>query len=240
MDVGEQVLVAYRGATPVFTTMISSGRGSPTPLGNYPMWAKVASMDMGNQDYEDRPYLVQGVPWVVLFQGHNALHGAYWHNRFGNRKSHGCVNLAPLDAKFVFDWVGPTLPYGWTGYLPADLHGSAVVHVRDTNKPDALAFTQQRKWGPPDRDAERKKSEAAARPSGRGRGDGDPRVPFRGDRVPGAHRAATRPQRPAAGVDELLRRRCGGPRPVARRTFRWCSDPAMLVLAPLGRVPSGR
>ena len=162
VDVGEQVLVAYRGGDPVFATMISSGRGSPTPLGNYPVWAKVASMDMGNQDYEDRPYLVQGVPWVVLFQGHNALHGAYWHNRFGNRKSHGCVNLAPLDAKFVFDWVAPTLPYGWTGYLPEDLHRSAVVHVRDSSRPDALAFTQQRPWGPPDRAAESKKSEAAA------------------------------------------------------------------------------
>lgn len=161
VDVGEQVLVAYRGNQPFFATMVSSGRGSPTPLGNYPVWAKVASMDMGNQDYEDRPYLVQGVPWVVLFQGHIALHGAYWHNRFGNRKSHGCVNLAPLDAKFVFDWVGPTLPFGWTGYLPEDLHASAVVHVRDSSRESHRQFTQERAWGPPDRAAERKKTEAA-------------------------------------------------------------------------------
>ncbi|MEM6294712.1 MAG: L,D-transpeptidase [Myxococcota bacterium] len=161
VDVGEQVLVAYRGAEPLYATLISSGRGSPTPLGNYPIWAKVASMDMANQDYEDNPYLVQGVPWVLLFQGHIALHGAYWHNRFGNRKSHGCVNLAPLDARWVFEWMGPTLPYGWTGFLPDDLHKSPIVHVRDSGKEPGRQFTQQRPWGPPDRDAERKKTEAA-------------------------------------------------------------------------------
>jgi hypothetical protein len=161
VDVGEQVLVAYRGTDPVYATLVSSGRGHPTPLGNYPMWAKVASMDMANQDYEDKPYMVQGVPWVVLFQAHNALHGAYWHDRFGNRKSHGCVNLAPLDARWVFEWVGPDLPTGWTGYLPYDLHKSPVVHVRDSSKDAGMTFTQERPWGPPDREAEREKVEKA-------------------------------------------------------------------------------
>src|SRR5690606_9843159 len=116
VDVGEQVLVAYRGEQPVYATLVSSGRGSPTPLGNYPVWAKVTSIDMSNQGYEDNAYLVQGVPWVVLFQGHNALHGAYWHDRFGQRRSHGCVNLAPRDARWVFEWFGPALPAGWTGF----------------------------------------------------------------------------------------------------------------------------
>ncbi len=162
VDVGEQVLVAYRGRDPVYATLVSSGRGSPTPLGNYPVWAKVASMDMANQDYEDKPYMVQGVPWVLLFQGHNALHGAYWHDRFGHRKSHGCVNLSPRDARWIFEWVAPVLPAGWTGYLPYDLHRSPVVHVRDSSKPEALRFTQERPWGPPDFEEERKKSEAAA------------------------------------------------------------------------------
>jgi len=155
VDVGEQVLVAYRGDQPVYATLISSGRGSPTPLGNYPVWAKVASMDMSNQGYEDEAYLVQGVPWVVLFQGHNALHGAYWHDRFGQRRSHGCVNLAPRDARWVFEWFGPALPAGWTGFLPPDLHHSPVVHVRDSSRPDA--FTQERAWGPPDTEQERKR-----------------------------------------------------------------------------------
>jgi len=161
VDVGEQVLVAYRGTQAQYATMVSSGRGSPTPLGNYPVWAKVASMDMANQDYEDKPYMVQGVPWVLLFQGHNALHGAYWHDRFGHRKSHGCVNLAPLDARWVFEWMGPAMPSGWTGTLPADLDLSPVVHVRDSSRGPGATFTQQRPVGPPDREAERAKVEAA-------------------------------------------------------------------------------
>ncbi len=159
VDLGEQVLVAYRGEMPVFATMISSGRSMPTPRGNYPVWAKVASMTMANQAYEDEPYMVQGVPWVLLFQAHNALHGAYWHDRFGNRKSHGCVNLAPHDARWVFDWTGPTLPIGWTGYLPGDLQRSPVVHVHDSSRVDD--FTQDRPIGPPDREAEKARAEQA-------------------------------------------------------------------------------
>ncbi len=159
VDLGEQTLVAYRGKRAVFATMISSGRSMPTPRGNYPIWAKVASTTMANQAYENKPYMVQGVPWVLLFQGHNALHGAYWHDRFGNRKSHGCVNLAPYDARWVFEWTGPTLPAGWTGYLPEDLRRSVVVHVRDSSRSDE--FEQDRPIGPPDREAAKARAEAA-------------------------------------------------------------------------------
>lgn len=161
VDLGEQVLVAYRGATPVYATLVSSGKGSPTPRGNYPIWAKVASMTMANQDYEDSPYMVEHVPWVMLFQGHNALHGAYWHDQFGRRRSHGCVNLAPRDARWLFEWVAPALPAGWTGYLPGDLERSVVVHVRDSSLPPGQAFVQERQPGPPDREEERRKQELA-------------------------------------------------------------------------------
>ncbi|MBK8266146.1 MAG: L,D-transpeptidase [Nannocystis sp.] len=161
VDLGEQVLVAYRGGSPVFTTLIASGKGSPTPRGNYPIWAKVASMTMANQDYEDNPYMVEHVPWVLLFQGHNALHGAYWHDRFGQSRSHGCVNLAPKDARWLFEWVTPALPEGWTGYLPGELARSVVVHVRDSSLPPAEAFIQERPIGPPDPALERQRLEEA-------------------------------------------------------------------------------
>lgn len=161
VDLGEQVLVAYRGSTPVYATLVSSGKSSPTPRGNYPIWAKVASMNMSNQDYEDSPYLVEHVPWVLLFQGHNALHGAYWHDQFGRRRSHGCVNLAPKDARWLFEWVAPALPAGWTGYLPADLERSVVVHVRDSSLPPDQAFVQERPPGPPDPEEEKRKLELA-------------------------------------------------------------------------------
>jgi lipoprotein-anchoring transpeptidase ErfK/SrfK len=44
---------------------------------------------------------------MYFYQGYG-LHGAPWHNNFGHRMSHGCVNL-PLDAAealFAFADVG--------------------------------------------------------------------------------------------------------------------------------------
>ncbi|MFO0173853.1 MAG: L,D-transpeptidase, partial [Aphanizomenon sp.] len=37
--------------------------------------------------------------------------GAYWHNKFGTPVSHGCVNLSPPHAKWLFNWanVGTTV-----------------------------------------------------------------------------------------------------------------------------------
>src|SRR5262249_31104161 len=112
VDLGEQVLVAYDGDRPVYVTLTSSGRAIPTPRGNYPVWAKVSAISMKSQPYEDKAYFVNKVPWVLFFQAHNAIHGAYWHDRFGVTKSHGCVNVSPLDARHLFEWLQPELPPG--------------------------------------------------------------------------------------------------------------------------------
>jgi len=149
VDLGEQVLVAYRGTTPQYATLVSSGRPpNQTPRGNYPIWGKASSITMKSQPYDDKPYFVHHVPWVLFFQAHNALHGAYWHDRFGVMKSHGCVNLSPKDARYIFEWVEPKLPSGWTALHFSDLSQSPVVHVRNSlyRKP----FRQERKVGPPD------------------------------------------------------------------------------------------
>jgi lipoprotein-anchoring transpeptidase ErfK/SrfK len=44
-----------------------------------------------------------------------ALHGAYWHDRFGYKHSHGCVNMPPLDAEWVYYWSadGPNDLWVW-------------------------------------------------------------------------------------------------------------------------------
>src|SRR5262249_60634975 len=115
VDRGERVVVRYEGEKPVYATLTSSGRAIPTPRGNYPVWAKVTSISMKSQPYEDKAYFVNKVPWVLFFQAHNAVHGAYWHDRFGVSKSHGCVNVSPLDAQHLFEWLGPGLPPRWTG-----------------------------------------------------------------------------------------------------------------------------
>lgn len=160
VDLGEQVLVAYQGAEPVYATLVSSGRGEhQTPRGNYPIWDKTTTISMKSQPYEEKTYFVDKVPWVLFFQAHNAIHGAYWHDRFGVTKSHGCVNLAPLDAHWIFDWVSLPLPPGWTGYRPTDLRQSPTVHVRNSHK--KVELVQDRPIGPPDRELETRKLEDA-------------------------------------------------------------------------------
>ena len=66
------------------------------------------------------------------FNGGYALHGAFWHAEFGHVKSHGCVNLAPWDAKALFGWTDPQLPEGWHAIMSTkDKPGSRVmVHER--------------------------------------------------------------------------------------------------------------
>lgn len=159
VDLGEQVLVAYDKDRPVFATLVSSGRAMPTPRGTYRIWAKAATTTMKSQPYEDKGYYVHRVPWVLFFQAHNALHAAYWHDRFGTKKSHGCVNLSPLDARRMFEWATPPLPDGWSGVRPVDLLASIAVHVRDSHKP--RPWFQERPIGPPDREEERRRTEQA-------------------------------------------------------------------------------
>ncbi|MDD9968077.1 MAG: L,D-transpeptidase [Myxococcales bacterium] len=160
VDLGEQVVVAYRGERPVYATLISSGRPPhTTPRGNYPIWGKVSAITMKSQPYDDKPYYVHRVPWVLFFQAHNALHGAYWHDKFGRKKSHGCANLSPKDARYLFEWVEPKLPPGWTAVRFNEEHPPPIVHVRHSGY--RHPFRQERPQGPPDPELEAKKAEAA-------------------------------------------------------------------------------
>jgi len=160
IDLGEQVVVAYRQGEPVFATLTSSGREpNHTPRGNYPVWGKATAITMKSQEYDDKPYYVNRVPWVLFFQAHNALHAAYWHDRFGVPKSHGCANLSPRDAQYMFDWLEPKLPAGWTAVRYVDLTHAPTVHVRNSKR--AKPFFQERNMGPPDREDETERIEDA-------------------------------------------------------------------------------
>jgi hypothetical protein len=58
---------------------------------------------------------LRDVPWVQDFERGYALHASYWHDDFGKPRSHGCINLAPVDARRLFFWTDPPLPTGWHG-----------------------------------------------------------------------------------------------------------------------------
>ncbi len=132
-----QTLVAYEGRRPVFATLVSTGKGAPgssraTPAGTYRIWAKLLTSDMDNLEDEgaDRYYRMEDVPYVQYFSKGVGLHGAFWHRSFGQVRSHGCVNLAPLDAQRLFWWTSPRLPAGWTAVLPTAHEPGTVVRVR--------------------------------------------------------------------------------------------------------------
>lgn len=75
---------------------------------------------------------LRDVPWIQYFAAGYALHGAYWHNVFGHPRSHGCINLAPIDARVVFLWTDPPVPPGWHGInVGKDMGEGTTVHVRE-------------------------------------------------------------------------------------------------------------
>jgi hypothetical protein len=119
VDLEQQTLTAYEGEIPVYATLISSGKDhdeSETHPGLYRVEHKMGYSDMHGQ--ADEPYEVERVPYVLYFHKNEALHGTYWHDRFGWPASHGCVNLSPADARWLFDWAPPSLPENWTTIDP--------------------------------------------------------------------------------------------------------------------------
>ncbi|WP_375385387.1 L,D-transpeptidase family protein [uncultured Microbacterium sp.] len=106
VNLSEQRATLYENEQVVQSWLISSGRdGYNTSTGSFRIFAKLDYQNMGNQDLTKAPnYYTPDVPNVMYYNGDEALHGAYWHNNFGNQMSHGCVNM-PLDAAaYTFDW----------------------------------------------------------------------------------------------------------------------------------------
>jgi hypothetical protein len=109
VDRSEQKLYAYDGEQLFLEADISTGLElTPTPRGTFTIYKKTPSRYMQgplpnlvDQQYYDLP----GVPWNLYFtDGGAVIHGAYWHNSFGSRYSHGCVNLPPETAHTVYSW----------------------------------------------------------------------------------------------------------------------------------------
>lgn len=104
----DQLIVAYEGSKVVYRTLASCGKILPTPRGTFriegnwrPPSIRMTGGQWGTATYYDLPH----VRWNSFFTraGH-AFHGTYWHHRFGEPMSHGCINLTNYDAKFLYDW----------------------------------------------------------------------------------------------------------------------------------------
>ena len=132
IDLETQSLTAYEGEIPVFMSRISSGvflreGGFTTPKGTYYTSRKRPCRHMANAPNEDYTgFDLPGVPWVSYFTSDGiALHGAYWHNDFGVPHSHGCVNMTPEAAKWIYRWTTPIVPHDQ--YFFSDETGTRVI-----------------------------------------------------------------------------------------------------------------
>jgi lipoprotein-anchoring transpeptidase ErfK/SrfK len=112
IDVGAQTLTCLQGDTVVFSDRTATGLwGTATPLGEFRVLYKRHTRRMIGGAPGDR-YDLPGVAFPVYFTWSGvAIHGTYWHNDYGRRHSHGCVNLTHQSAEWVFRWVNPVAPY---------------------------------------------------------------------------------------------------------------------------------
>ncbi|WP_437320036.1 L,D-transpeptidase [Sorangium sp. So ce385] len=129
--------VAYEELTPVFATLISPGRGgvpqkgipaietAATPTGRFRIDGKFVTATMVSSSNDNIVH--SEVQFVQNFHGPHALHGAYWHDAWGELKSGGCVNLSPIDAKQMFAWTDPPVPEGWHGLRASRDAGRSTV-----------------------------------------------------------------------------------------------------------------
>ncbi|MCL4507309.1 MAG: L,D-transpeptidase family protein [Chloroflexi bacterium] len=123
VNLKQQVATAFEGDKPVFSARVATGasfrmadgtvQNFGTTPGAHRIFLKLPSQHMvggaaGDSDYYDLP----GIGWVSYFTTSGiAFHGTYWHNDYGKPRSHGCVNMLPEDAKWVFLWTLPTAAY---------------------------------------------------------------------------------------------------------------------------------
>jgi hypothetical protein len=112
VHVGDQTLTAFEGGAPIFSTRVSTGVPDlDTPFGTWHVVDKRLGQRMAGGD-PGGEYNLPAVPWVSYFTwGWVAIHGTYWHNDYGRRRSNGCVNCPPEAAKWLFRWLTPPANY---------------------------------------------------------------------------------------------------------------------------------
>ena len=114
VDISEQTLRAYQDGALVYSALVSTGLHSyPTPIDRTVITDKLLWHDYVWSYGEDNPnnYALMDVKYNLRFRPHYYLHYAYWPNNFGNRMSHGCVNMAYDDVEWIYNWasVGATV-----------------------------------------------------------------------------------------------------------------------------------
>jgi lipoprotein-anchoring transpeptidase ErfK/SrfK len=129
INLAEQRLSAYENGRVVMTCRVSTGTfEGDTPTGDFQVERKQPSRHMAANESRGNGFDLPGVPWVSYISWTGiSMHGTYWHNDFGQPRSHGCINLSPEAARWIYRWTLPNLPVE-DDYIESD-YGTRVTVV---------------------------------------------------------------------------------------------------------------
>lgn len=129
VDLYEQVLIAYEGETPVFATLVASGlAGWETNEGLFHVYVRYPRTVMSGAEGQADFYYLEEVPWTMYFDDDIGLHGTYWHDGFGYRHSHGCVNMSITDSHWIYQWSSSEFDFS----IDNDLGATVYVYSSGT------------------------------------------------------------------------------------------------------------
>lgn len=135
VNINYQTMSCFEGDKEVYFAKVTTGRWNSeeekwaTPVGIHTIWRKSLSIHMSQG--EAFGYDIPGIPWSTFFDNNGAaIHSTFWHNRFGSSPgSHGCVNCRPEDAKWVYRWTQPEVPYEAGDIIIEGLNKSTKVEI---------------------------------------------------------------------------------------------------------------
>jgi hypothetical protein len=109
-----QILLAFEWNVLVYAARVATGQKNyESPTGWFHTFHKRPTYHMAGGADDTSIFDLPGVPWDSYITDTGvAIHGTYWHNDFGHPHSHGCINMAPQDAKWIYRWTLPTVPVG--------------------------------------------------------------------------------------------------------------------------------
>lgn len=114
----KQLVLAYEDSRLVFAARTATGdriknRRWETPQGQFITYYKRPTRHMAAGDIAASGFDLPGVPWVLyITKSGISFHGTFWHNDYGAPRSHGCINLTPQAAKWLYRWTSPVVESG--------------------------------------------------------------------------------------------------------------------------------
>ncbi len=128
VDLDQQIMVGWEGTVPRYATLVSTAH-TATPIGTFRIEKKRPSARMQSRPHYRTKWDIDA-PWVISIAGRIAIHTAYWHTDYGTERSQGCVNLSPIDARWLWEFTSPALPPGWLRIETDSKDRPTLVRIR--------------------------------------------------------------------------------------------------------------